>query len=497
VVEVLVSDGALVNRDPQPRGRSPARRRNGARPQLRGDLRVDGDRGRWTLPVRPRVRRFPACAAVLLLAGCNLFSEPSPPEGSCTRDQDCPSPQRCYVDGCGTLPAELLAEVITLGARPASRAWTCRSDRRWRTCRSVLPAQQLVQLTSGAAAAPTRPACSCWPPDELAPPRGEPDGAVGRRGRERASSSSGSPPALHRGREPAGPPVPPATQTDVEMDAGMTSLTVDLLPAAQVQTVTGSVLAGPDSPSRAARRSSSWPPTDGRCPSGIVADAAGGFQLSFGHGTLAGGALLRSAPAGRAGAPSRRFPVSDPSRSGPLPGGRHRAAGRRVGTGARPGRHAGRGSERLHPGNGDRRWHGQRRPGLLRRRRDVSASPPCPRTLRVAPAVDRPTPGVHRRTGPDPGGRPRRITGRGQLDLPDTTGAERGDVAPRRGAAHRRARSGWIPVLPLDAVTPLPPAGASGQTGEAGTFALRLDPAVYQLEVAARGRLPVLRAWSG
>ena len=48
-------------------------------------------------------------------------------------------------------------------------------------------------------------------------------------------------------------------------------------------------------------------------------------------------------------------------------------------------------------------------------------------------------------------------------------------------------------MLPLDPSTPLPPSGTSGQTGEAGTFALRLDPGVYQLEVQPGGALPVLR----
>src|SRR5215468_4493171 len=58
------------------------------------------------------LRSLPLVPA-LLLAGCNLFVEPSPPPGSCTSDKDCPSPQLCYVDGCGTLPADLLTEVIT------------------------------------------------------------------------------------------------------------------------------------------------------------------------------------------------------------------------------------------------------------------------------------------------------------------------------------------------------------------------------------------------
>ena len=49
------------------------------------------------------------------------------------------------------------------------------------------------------------------------------------------------------------------------------------------------------------------------------------------------------------------------------------------------------------------------------------------------------------------------------------------------------------PVRTLDAVTPLPPSGASSETGQAGTFAVRLDPAVYQLEVQPGASLPVLR----
>jgi hypothetical protein len=62
------------------------------------------------------------------------------------------------------------------------------------------------------------------------------------------------------------------------------------------------------------------------------------------------------------------------------------------------------------------------------------------------------------------------------------------DAGPLTGAVVR-----LDPVLPLDAVTPLPPAGVSGQTGEAGTFALRLDPGVYQLEVQTGPAFPTLR----
>jgi hypothetical protein len=59
------------------------------------------------------MRRAWLVAAVLLLAGCNLFAEPTPPPGSCNKDQDCAPGQSCFVDGCGTLPDDMLAEVTT------------------------------------------------------------------------------------------------------------------------------------------------------------------------------------------------------------------------------------------------------------------------------------------------------------------------------------------------------------------------------------------------
>ena len=54
-----------------------------------------------------------AALAALLLSGCNLFSEPQNAPGTCTRDQDCVAGQRCFVDGCGKLPDDMLAEVTT------------------------------------------------------------------------------------------------------------------------------------------------------------------------------------------------------------------------------------------------------------------------------------------------------------------------------------------------------------------------------------------------
>ena len=89
----------------------------------------------------------------MLLGGCNLFGEPTPPEGTCTRDQDCPAPQRCYVDGCGTLPADLLAEVIT-SAPSGVTSVDMPLGTPVANMPLVLPAQQLVELTLRRGAGP-------------------------------------------------------------------------------------------------------------------------------------------------------------------------------------------------------------------------------------------------------------------------------------------------------------------------------------------------------
>jgi hypothetical protein len=108
------------------------------------------------------VSRWALLCALGLLAGCNLFGEPSPPEGTCTRDQDCPYPQRCYVDGCGTLPADLLAEVIT-SAPTGVTSVDLPVGTPVANLPLVLPDQQLLQLSVRRGRDPTPPACSSWP----------------------------------------------------------------------------------------------------------------------------------------------------------------------------------------------------------------------------------------------------------------------------------------------------------------------------------------------
>ena len=439
------------------------------------------------------MNRATPLVGVLLLGGCNLFGEPSPAAGSCTRDQDCPSPQRCYVDGCGTLSADLLAEVIT-----SAPAGVTSVDMPLGTPVAnlplVLPDQQLLQLSVRRGAGPYPASVQLLAAGEstLLP-------GVNRTAQAAGAAANGLfQLGLSTGRytlvvSPLDPAVPPGLQSGVGMDAGVTALSIDLLPATQVQTVTGTVLAGPGQPEPV-------PPTvqllaaDGRpLSTRASADPAGVFQLSFGLGALDGGAFLQVSPGpGSLGAVAA-FPVPDPARFGqPFLVGDTAApvqvSGRILGPDGDPvagasifiqGTVVGGGSGNVGPSfSGDAGTFAlstlpQDHPGALQL---WIIPPPGSIAGLVRTPVDVPA-------GSPVAGSwtcPARPVLSGGMLLPD--------AGPLTGAAVR-----VDPVLPLDALTPLPPAGVSGQTGEAGTFALRLDPAVYQLEVQPGASLPVLR----
>jgi len=437
-------------------------------------------------------RRALPCA-VALLAGCNLFGEPSPPPGSCTRDQDCPSPQRCYVDGCGTLPPDLLAEVIT-SAPTGVTSVDLPVGTPAANVPLVLPDQQLLQLSVRRGAGPYPASVQLLATGESALLPG-----VNRTAQTAGAAASGlfrvglSTGVYTVVVSPLDPSVPPALRTLVGMDAGVTPLTVDLLPAAQVQTVTGTVLAGPGQPEPV-------PPTvqllalDGRPLSArSTADAAGGFQLSFGAGTLGGGAVLQVTPGPGALGAVAAFPVSDPARFGqPFVVGDTAApvqvSGQIIGPEGTPvagasvfiqGTVVGGGSGNVGPSfsDGDGGFSiqtlPQDGPGTLQ----LWVIPPpgsIAGLVRVPVEVPSGAPVAGTWTCPA-----RPVLG-GALLLPD--------AGPLVAAALRAD-----PVRTLDAVTPLPPSGASSETGQAGTFAVRLDPAVYQLEVQPGASLPVLR----
>ena len=434
-----------------------------------------------------------ATPLLLLLAGCNLFTEPSPPPGSCNSDKDCHSPERCYVDGCGKLPADLLAEVITseptgvtsvdfpLGPPVANMPL-------------VLPDQQLLGLSVRRGAGPYPASVQLLATGEstLLP-------GVKRTAQTAGAAANGNfKVGLSTGLytlvvSPLDPAVPPATRTGVEMDAGLASLTIDLLPSAQVQTVSGTVLAGPGQPEPV-------PPTvqllatDGRPLSfRTTANAAGGFQLSFGTGTLAAGALLQVSPGPGALGAVIAFPVSDPAQFGsPFIVGDAAApvevSGQVLGPDGTPvagasifiqGTVVGGGAGNVGPAfSGDAGTFAlstlpQASSGTLQ----VWIIPP---PGGIAGLVRTP---VEVPAGAPVAGSwtcPARPVLSGGVLLPD--------AGPLTGAAVR-----VDPVAALDAVTPLPPTGTSGQTGEAGTFLVRLDPAVYQLEIQPGGSLPVVR----
>jgi hypothetical protein len=445
------------------------------------------------------VTRATPLLALGLLAGCNIFFEPSPPPGSCSKDQDCPYPQRCYVDGCGTLPGDLLAEVIT-SAPTGVTSVDMPLGTPVANMPLVLPDQQLLQLSlrRGTGPYPASVQLLATGESSLLP-------GVGRVAQTAGAAANGvfsvgvSTGVYTIVVSPLDPAVPPVLQTGVGMDAGITALSVDLLPAAQVQTVTGTVLAGPGQPAP-------LPPTvqlqapDGRpLSSRVAADTSGAFQLSFGTGALAGGGVLQvspgTAPPGVLSPPAAvaSFPVSDPSRFGqPFLVGDTAApvqlSGQVLGPDGTPvaganvfvlGTVAGGGTGRVGPAySGDAGTFAlstlpEDHPGALQ----LWIFPP---PGSIAGLVRTPV-GVP--AGAPVSGSwtcPARPVLSGAVLLPD--------AGPLSGAVLR-----VDPVLPLDSDTPLPATGLSGQTGQAGTFALRLDPGIYQLEIEPGAPLPVVR----
>ena len=432
-------------------------------------------------------------AASTLLGACNLFVEPSPPPGSCNSDQDCPLPQRCYVDGCGTLPGDLLAEVIATAPAGVTSVDQPLGEPA-ANMPVVVPDQQLLQLTVRRGTTPFPASVQFLASGQsiLLPgvSRSAQTAGAAANGLFQVGVSTGIYTVVV---SPLDPAVPPATRTGVAMNAGVSSFTIDLLPAAQVQTVSGTVLAGPGQPEPV-------PPTvqlmatDGRLLSAqTTVDPAGAFQLSFGVGSLDGGALLQVSPGPGALGAVIAFPVSDPAQFGsPFIVGDTAApvvvSGQVLGPDGSPvagatvfiqGTVVGGGTGHVGPAVSDDAGSfalstlPQASSGTLQL---WIIPPPGSVAGLIRTPVEVPA------GGPVSGSwtSPARPVLSGAFLLPD--------AGPVSGAVLRAD-----PVGPPDAVAPLPPSGASGQTGQAGTFVLRLDPAVYQLQVQPGGSLPVLR----
>jgi len=430
-----------------------------------------------------------------LLAGCDLFGEPAQPPGSCSRDSDCPAPQRCYVDGCGTLPSDLLAEVITSELTGVTSVDLALGSPR-ANLPIVLPDAQLLQLNvrRGAGAYPASVQILATGASTLLP-------GVNRTTQTAGASVSGVfQVGLSTGRftvlvSPLDPTVPPGIQTGVGVDAGVTPLTIALLPPALVQTLSGVVLAGPGQPEPVPPQVQLLAP-DGRPLSALAtADPAGAFQLSAGMDALDGGAVLQVTPGPGPLAAVAGFPVPDATRfaqpflvgdtAGPIG-----VSGTVLGPDGNPVEGASIFVQGTVVGGGSGNV------GPVFTARDGSFSietlpqgsngslllwiipPPGSIAGLVRTALDAPAGAPVNGTWNCPS----RPLLRGSVLLPDG-----GTLA---GAGIRAD-----PVATIDPATPLPPAGASGQTGQPGSFALLLDPAIYQLEVQASVDLPVVRSY--
>ncbi|HSP18973.1 MAG TPA: hypothetical protein VLQ79_05650 [Myxococcaceae bacterium] len=429
----------------------------------------------------------------LLLGGCNLFTEPRPPPGSCTRDQDCSGGERCYVDGCGKLPDDMLAEVTTSVSSGVSTV-DLPVGPAVANLALVLPDVQLLALSirrgGGVYPAPVQLLASGQ--STLIPGVtrvAQTEGAEGS-GVLRVPFSTGLYTLVV---SPLDPGIPPAVHGALAIDAGVTPLTVTLVEAGRLQTLAGVVLAGPGQPEPA-------PPdvqllgADGRPLSARRStDASGAFQLSVETGVLAGGAVLQVSPATGVLGAVASFPVADAARfAQPFIVGDGvppvRVSGTFLGPDGAPVANATVYIQGTVVGSG---W-GNTGPGRTAEDGSFSLDTlpqagPGTLALWVIPPAGS-TAGLLRTTLLAPPGSP--VTGtwtcpsrpllRGTVLLPDA-----GPFA--------RARLQADPVSAGGPAGPLPPTGAAGVASETGTFAIRLDPGTYQLAVQAAQGLPAVR----
>ena len=429
----------------------------------------------------------------LLLGGCNLFTEPRPPPGSCTRDQDCIGGERCYVDGCGKLPDDLLAEVTTSASSGVSTV-DLPVGPAVANLPLVLPDAQLLALSvrrgGGVYPAPVQLLASGQ--STLIPGLtrvAQSEGAEGS-GVLRVPFSTGLYTLVV---SPLDPGVPPAVQTGLAIDAGVTPLTVTLLEASRLQMLAGVVLAGPGQPEPA-------PPdvqllaADGRPLSARrTADPSGGFQLSVQVGVLGGGAVLQVSPATGVLGAQATFPVNDAARfAQPFIVGDSlppvRVSGTLLGPDGAPVANATVYVQGTVVGGG---W-GNSGPGRSADDGTFSLEtlPQAGPDTLVLWAIPPPgsTAGLLLTSVSAPGGAPVTMTVtcparpllRGTLLLPD--------AGPFAGGSLRADPAGGS-----DPPHPQPPGGSSATVSETGTFAVRLDPGTYQLEVQAAHGLPAVR----
>jgi hypothetical protein len=442
-------------------------------------------------------RQLPLLAFLSLASGClsNIFGNSGTSGTTCSKDSDCPVGQSCFVDGCGKLGDDLVAEITSTS--PTTSQDVALGHPRAGQILSIASAQAL-QLTvrRGSAPFPGELSLSASGASDLLPGVVRSTSAVQANvsGQLLLPISSGTYTVVVT---PSDPTIPPVLPRLVTVDGGLTSLAVSLLPATEVQSLSGTALAAPAQPEPVPPKIQIFA-GDGVPLSSIVsADSAGQFVVTVARDALDGGAgVLQTSPATNpATSAARAFPLPDATRfaqpfiigdgvptvqvsgrvlaqdGSPVSGASVLIEGTVAGGGtatAGPAITAADGTFVLTtlPENTSgslRLWifpPPASAAGLLRLTLDVppgsnvSGSWTCP----VRPLVQ------------------------GAVVLPD--GGPAASLTVRAD-----------PVGPAHADQPEPASGGAGTTDAAGRFAVRLDPALYRVEVQPSADLPVLRSF--
>jgi hypothetical protein len=435
-------------------------------------------------------------ALALLGSGCNLFGEPTQTTAPCDGDSSCPGGQSCFVDGCGRLGDDLIAEVTSSAPIGVTSVDIPLGHPRAGLL-LVLPDSQVLRITArrGTGGYPAPRQLFASGASSLLP-------GVGRYAQATDATVSGvSPLAVSTGVysllvSPEDVSVPPAVLRNVAVDAGINEATVTLLPAAEITTVSGTVLAAPGVPE-------TIPPAvqlvtaDGSPLSALVtAGGSGAFQLSFGTALPAGAQLQVVAGSGNRLGGTATFPVADLGRF---------AQPFVVGDGVPPVVFQGRllGPDGAPVPGASLFLQGLVAGGAVATVGPVRTSDAGVFQLQTLPQADAGTLMIS--ANPPPGS----AAGLLQMtaDVPASGGTETTWTSPARALVQGSVRypdGGPVvavgvradPVGVAAPGVPQPPAGADGVTDDNGHFALRLDPALYRLEIGSQDGFPALRSFT-
>jgi hypothetical protein len=403
--------------------------------------------------------------------------------------------ESCFVDGCGRLGDDLIAEVTSAAPSGVTSVDIPLGHPRAGML-LVLPDRQALRVTArrGPNGYPATRQLLASGTSSLLP-------GVGRYAQLTDATVSGvSSLAVSTGLytllvKPEDVTVPPAVLRSIAVDAGITEATVTLLTASQVTTVAGTVLAAPGAP-EAVPPAVQLVTADGTPLSALVtAASSGGFQLSFGS-ALPAGALLQVTPgSSNALGGTLTFPVDDVGRfAQPFVVGDGVAPvvvqGRLLGPDGNPVAEAAIFLQGLVAG------------GALATVGPVRTTDAGTFSLQTLPEADA---GALVLTATPPPGSAAGLLST-PVDVPPGVGADRTWSCPPRTLVQGSVRypdGGPVAAVGLRADPagaagpgiPRPPAGADGVTDDTGHFAVRLDPALYRLEVASQGGYPALRTY--